>query len=1234
MSIQRITRTLAAGLVLALAGPLLAGALAQATFQLTLTPSAGSAGQTITATYSSSSRDAINGFLDWGDGTEEAVTIGPVAASRSHVYAAPGTYAVRLLSVDFTVLAVRTVTIRPGLQLLNLDLQFVKPQAGKTLAVLPGAEVDVVLTYTYTGSGTMLGRWQWLPPGGPIATEEVLVNLPGTSTSGQITLTGLPTDEPGTGTVTFVVLELEPAPGGLPAIAAPIAYSVQLPPITGAKWLLVGGFQIEIRQVTNPSPQAFAGDGWLDLVVGGAAAGKRLIAFSGLPVHAEGEVVTATAGQVQALWDPPVGVKPPAIGPSELRLTKLVLSPQGGRLDGYATVHAPICFTPFQFSFSGELLAPDPALVSAAATAQFGGFGPISLVNAFSSAALQQAAQQPPAAKQPAALSPTSIQQAIDLGAVKIFVPPTPEPFGKITFANAPLQPDGDLYTSARVESPDFLLGCTGLRFKTTTPSGGLPVPAVLDLSTQQSPNLLPLAYAAHEAPPDLGPAWRGVFVSGARFAYSGPVEIENLSAPLAYAAGGYHTRVVTGPNALPAKVHGWELNAVEFEIGVVNTELVASGGTGKVFLPFFGKSVEVAIAMSPGGGWSVTTTGIVVRDFGLTGVIAGKGFIKTNGDFVFPDAIWAIGEIATANTSITADLPKESPSPGATSSPANVAAAGPAGQAIVSSTLFGAPAQAPKKASNLYAGAFYSGASTSGNSSIAQIDVATHFAGAFSFWQLVDEFGGHDAAVKALGVQLPLTNLRFNGSEAQAGQGASGVPLSGADGLRLNGYPFPSTSVRVQRTGVDRYSLVVVGKVELGAQLPAATAHYRYYVRQGADDGREILRFPVKTTLNGMTLDFPLQTVAVQGNPGTTLPGATEIAGTARVKVRDIDVEASYLFGRQATGESYWYVWSSVASDPLVGFPGVSIYEFHGGAAYRMQWPAGSFKSQPAYAASAGLTVAAGGILGTNDAGYTLHADGTFAFQASGAVTILVNGWVFTELAQGAKAAGSQPHARARIVITDQGFNFSGCVGASGSPKPPHAQVTCTGLKDLELAGVVKASGWLELNAPFKGNDYYLLIGTPKATVWVRLLDLVTAQGYVMYGRIPAANTPSGQIQTGYFTGGKISFQIKESGGGTVDFLFSSCSYGWSLQAGATFGADFALTVKPVSVSAGVDLTVSLTAGVHGCGIGLNLGAGVTLKGTITAPHSRQFSGTIKVFISPPVIPDISVTFNRTFSF
>lgn len=106
---------------------------------LTVTPASGNVGDTFTATLGNL-RPGVSYTLDWGEGSPETVT-GNGTATRTHLYRAPGTFAVRLSA--------------PGLAPVVQPVTVGLPQAGPGLTVTPSfVTVGESVTASVTGPAT------------------------------------------------------------------------------------------------------------------------------------------------------------------------------------------------------------------------------------------------------------------------------------------------------------------------------------------------------------------------------------------------------------------------------------------------------------------------------------------------------------------------------------------------------------------------------------------------------------------------------------------------------------------------------------------------------------------------------------------------------------------------------------------------------------------------------------------------------------------------------------------------------------------------------------------------------------------------------------------------------------------------------------------------------------------------------------------------------------------------
>jgi len=541
--------------------------------------------------------------LDYGDNSSDPVTVkGDGTATLPHTYAKVGLYTVRLIltvgqnvNSGKTTRASAVVNVTSPINISKLDVTFVVPEVAKALQVRQDAPLEAEISLDYAGAGTLSGDWTL---DGTLLESETY-DLKKTKTSDSFRLKNIDTSKLGAHVLKFTVKSLEvdgtaiPLGLGLQAAAAQtLSYEVifKEDPTT----LNIGGFIVNISSLSNRSVTAFAGKGVHELIVGGTAAGKIDLEFSALSVvltNTPGEA-KVTKGQIDKRWDGNgfFAATPTGFGRNHLYLTRLLLTPEGGKADGAMSIFGTV---PYVSLSSGKPIKPtipqyeinlqtkpgpfnpgdpqpnwgaqfsNPAIDGALKVAPiYGGGLSIGQANPGgrpSSSALSTALtgvgktgkfskisntsvkgrSSSQTTSSPTMSSPTMSRQTNagssksqyvanlgytatsyslkgyqDLGAVKFTVvglldssrDSDFENAGKLKFSAQTLLPvSGDLFASGTADINPFALGKTGLAL-------GARPDAVLDLSAAQSPAGLEATYGADTAPPDLGPAWMGLF--------------------------------------------------------------------------------------------------------------------------------------------------------------------------------------------------------------------------------------------------------------------------------------------------------------------------------------------------------------------------------------------------------------------------------------------------------------------------------------------------------------------------------------------------------------------------------------------------------------------------------------------------------------------------------------------------------------------------------------------------
>ncbi len=1192
--------------------------------------------------------------LDWGDGTKSQFE-GALNTTyqETHAYDAPGVYLVRLLDINEAILGVATVTVDSSFEVSSSTLEFTEPEAGTNITVKQGDNLEAVLTLTYQSEGNvdievMLDN---------NLLELVTLTLSPNESSASTKLSNIPTNLLGPHLISAKVVKTDPTLSlAAPIIIPPVTY--QVTSSIEAETLDISGFLIKLTEVTNPVLNSFSGKGTHELVVGGVQVGTVEITFANLQVALSGTTAKALQGTVIQTFSPPLRMKAAALGSSSLHIERLRLiaggGEAGGYLDGSVTLNTVPCL------FAKTQVVEDTYFAQVNAQPSF--------ESAFSTESINNALSQGP-------LVDGSGQISGSYPNKQVFVDPFEgKSVGSMSFVSTPLKPvTGDLYAQGTMQAPAIELGCTGVTLKTNQN-------AVIDLSSQESPANLSRAYGADTTPPDTGNPWMGFFFPQtifpeANIALQGDFEA-NLSTPVAYSMGGFNLNIVIDTKnsfelllslAAGFELKGWDVLMDRLELGVVQSQVVKGLGTGNIKLDFFGDFYPINFNWQPGGKWTGTTAGKIQRLYGKTIVAAGVGVLLDDGKLVFPDALWAIGQIAEDRSPLFSTGLLDS-SPGNIPPNGNYQASqNYMGVVYGGSVGVGSPT-ATDSATPTIVGLYNDALEASQNDGLVGIAITNPG---------LPSAGGNDLNTIAgdvlaepsgdalnlfdsyFEVQLPLSNLTLepDGNAFLGGSGSLKKPgsppsdgwrtLWGQGDLVLLGNPFPSSYIGVFREG-ERYKLGLRGKLELGdlengEKLPAVPMIMSYYVKDGKDDTLEFSDGKLKTCIRvAMCVDVdisakdalaslpPVQYAQLGGASGSDY----EFGGSGKQTIHGLEVAVGAKFGRKG-GTSYWYIYSAVGQQdtPLVATPVLSFYEFHGGAAYNMKWEPGTFRQEPIFEAGHGLQVQAGTIAGlTASNGYVFHIDGTLTIDFNGAVYIYAEGWFFTTLGDGAFAQ-SQPMAQAYIGIDSKRFLAQGCVGQTSVPIN---NLNCGQNRELGIPGVIRASGWVELLTPFEGDNYHLYVGTQPSPVNVTLLSFVSLNGYVMTGFIESGKAPNQFANSvGQVVGGKIEWVAEASKSGKVSFFVGSCSYSYGARAYASFEGAIGYTIAPSFAVAGfVKAAAGAEAWANGCGVGVNPGINVSISGDIHFPNPSQFSGKVTGKLPlPSPLPDISLSFPITVS-
>ncbi|MFC4455203.1 PKD domain-containing protein [Deinococcus sonorensis] len=473
---------------------------------------------------------------------------------------------------------------------------------------------------------------------------------------------------------------------------------------------------------------------------------------------------------------------------------------------------------------------------------------------------------------------------------------------------------------------------------------------------------------------------------------------------------------------------------------------------------------------------------------------------------------------------------------------------------------------------------------------------------------------------VSGANVVLPLYNLMFTADGNATLGGKAWASITGLTNLSLFKYPFPAAELGVQRQANGQYTLGLRGKLQVASELPVSAQlnPVLFWIKDGQD---------VRVTIDRIHLSADIRKVSVDLNVDAEFKDADtlEFNGDGTLTIAEkLKVAAKAGFGRE-DGTSYGYVWASVAAQgsplrPLAQIDGVGFYEFHGGLALNMVWPEGRFDRRPVKAIPTGgdaVTVAlqGGTVFGTvADEGRTAHFSGTLGFDTEGSIAITAKAWLFKPISEGA-LGGAPENGQALVnLVVPPSDPASGhllvqaCVGRQ--PALPAGGLDCSKTADVTLYDMLKVRGFLELYAPFSGNDFHLYVGTRQNPVRVQLLTYPEQNGYVMIDR---SSLRAGAGLAWSFT--------KEQRQNLV-----ICTAYYKVTAGAHLNADFGVTYTPPALDASVSFGASASAEA-GCGdLQVRVAAGLDASGTLhVAQASKYFDGDVSAYITLPSLPDIS---------
>lgn len=893
--------------------------------------------------------------LDYGDSSSDPVTVKPDGtALLPHTYAKVGIYTVRLiLTVGSSKITRATVTVNvtSPINISKLDLSFVVPEVAKALQVRQDAPLEAEITLDYTGAGTLSGEWTL---DGALLESETY-DLKKGKTSNSFRLESIDTGKLGAHSLKFTVKSLDvdgvSIPLGLGLQAASV-YTLTYDVIfkEDPKTLNIGGFIVEISSLSNRSVASFAGKGTHELMVGGTLAGKIDLEFSALSVVLDdtpGEA-KVTKGQIDKKWEGNgfFATTPTGFGRNRLALSRLLLTPEGGKVDGAMSIFGTVPYVSpsgggksklaiplYEVDIQTKPKIPTPgypepnwgeqfsnvALQNALKGAPiYGGIGVIGQANpkklpssaAFSKArskvgkftrVLNTSSKQHSKAQFVASGGYTapsySLKEYQDLGAVKftavdILVKNLRdidfENSGKLKFSAQTLMPiSGDLYASGTAGINPFALGKTGLAL-------GARPSAVLDLSETQSPSGLEATYGADTTPPDLGPAWMGLFFPKAPL-QTGAYGISNGSFSSATSSG--KTLGGTASSALTnsasfvyaAQYSGNAFSSTSSAMHRLSDTLnfsvlaAALGGNND-----YSYDINVDVSYQAGynlfikqtggtinlGGWKFDIEdlflGVVKTELRIGG---GKG--KTRVPFLeetlpaqyawTPEQKWNI----TTATTLVHDFGRSTVSTGVgvflPSGPGVLALRFPdalwqiaelvkpgAGGSGGGSVKYGNLNLSSEKAYQLASSVVGSGGSSGGSTFLLSSSLqssgifalASSSGGEISVGTVLGKVGAASSAyvsavkfglsyLKEGGGELELPGLQIEPSGGVSLAGQNYVSLSGGDNLRVLGFAFPAYQIGVgQEKGA--YYIGLNGKQAVADEMPAVNSKLKYVVQNG----------------------------------------------------------------------------------------------------------------------------------------------------------------------------------------------------------------------------------------------------------------------------------------------------------------------------------------------------------------------------------------------------------------
>ena len=272
--------------------------------------------------------------VDYGDGVNVNVRLSGVSeATLDYTYTSSGTYALTLqleAAPDLVLRATSVQQVRIPLKIGGAALLFTQPDRTTDLKLGSTGPFSATLTVAYRGGGRLTGRW--LLDGVPAGSVDVALPEAQGAATLPVVFTHRET-RPGRHTLGFEWT----GPVAAPPVRA-LTYSLNAPDT-----LTYGDFKLKVRTVTDllvvpGRDSTVSGTGTLTLTVGGSPAGDVEVTFTGQQVRDTGTVSGGPAVTADLNGQT---VRSARLGDLTLRVDRLTLDRDGGRLSGSVTLPVP-----------------------------------------------------------------------------------------------------------------------------------------------------------------------------------------------------------------------------------------------------------------------------------------------------------------------------------------------------------------------------------------------------------------------------------------------------------------------------------------------------------------------------------------------------------------------------------------------------------------------------------------------------------------------------------------------------------------------------------------------------------------------------------------------------------------------------------------------------------------------------------------------------------------------------